>query len=179
LIVTNLVYTSTIIPSSGFRSRWSLIVARAGGERYLAASDGVVSGGRDRGRDAAAGKSPFEMDWAGRTAEDYPPLADLADLIDGRVECRDAIGAFDRSREQPVCGRYAGRFVYRGSGKSLEARNRPARLMAVPRAFDAVPPIPRQERVVRVASPGFANCPGTPRRSLKFPAPRVDILAGS
>ncbi len=59
------------------------------------------------------GERPYEMDWAGRTEDDHPPLIDFESPGDWTVETENSIAAFERTREQQIFGDHVGRFTYR------------------------------------------------------------------
>ena len=86
----------------------------------------------------AVGRRPYEMDWAGRTADDHPPLVDFEDLSGWRVECKDAEARFERSREQQIWGRHVGRLTYRAAGPRPQVRLLPPAPIAIRGPFDAV-----------------------------------------
>lgn len=84
------------------------------------------------------GKRPYELDWAGRTHDHCPPLVDFEDLTGWRVETRDAVASFERSREQQIWGDYVGKLTYRGTGAAPEVRVLPPQPIPIPHSFDAL-----------------------------------------
>ena len=84
------------------------------------------------------GQRPYELDWANRNVEPFPPLVDFEDLAGWRVECQDAEASFERTREQQIWGNYVGKLTYRGTGPAPQIRIRPGQPLPVPQAFDAV-----------------------------------------
>jgi hypothetical protein len=79
---------------------------RVVGILWLAAVGYVV------GLSAAAesvGRRPYELDWAGRLADDGPPLVDFEEPAGWHVECEDALATFERTREQQLWGNYVGK----------------------------------------------------------------------
>jgi hypothetical protein len=59
------------------------------------------------------GVRPYELDRAGRTEDDHPPLIDFEDLTGWHVEAANAQATFERSREQQIWGDYVGKLTYR------------------------------------------------------------------
>lgn len=88
--------------------------------------------------DEVVGKRPYEMDWAGRTQDEHPPLFDFEDLSGWRVETENAQATFKRSREQQLWGQYVGKLTYRATDKRPEIRLRPPEPIKIDKFFDAV-----------------------------------------
>ncbi len=93
------------------------------------------------------GERPYEMDWAGRTEDDHPPLIDFESPGDWTVETENSIAAFERTREQQIFGDYVGRFTYRfelgastreGANTAPIVYIRPPEPVAITEPFDAV-----------------------------------------
>lgn len=85
------------------------------------------------------GVRPYELDWAGRTKDDHPPLVDFEDQEGWIVETRNSEATFVRSREQQIWGRYVGKLTYRGTGPGPnEVRIRPPSPIPIREPFDAV-----------------------------------------
>jgi hypothetical protein len=85
------------------------------------------------------GVRPYEMDWAGRTLDDNPPLVNFEDLSGWRVECSSAVASFARTREQQLWDRYVGKLTYRGLTKGGPVvRIVPPRPIPISAPFDAV-----------------------------------------
>lgn len=92
------------------------------------------------GQGSGVGERPYEMVWAGRTADLKPPLVDFEDLEGWRVETTGAVARFERSREQLLWGESVGKLTYRGTGADgrTEVRLIPPRPLEIGAAFDAV-----------------------------------------
>ena len=60
------------------------------------------------GQEETVGVRPYEMDWAGRTKDDWPALVDFENLDGWTVETENAIAKFERTREQLLFGKYVG-----------------------------------------------------------------------
>ena len=84
------------------------------------------------------GARPYELDWAGRTSDDHPPLIDFEQLDGWTVKTRDAEARFERSREQQLWGRYVGKLTYRATGNSPLVRILPPKPIVVTSPVDAV-----------------------------------------
>jgi hypothetical protein len=84
------------------------------------------------------GQRPYELEWAHRTDDQNVPLVDFEDLAGWHVECQDAVASFERSREQPIWGRYVGKLTYRGTGASPQMRILPPHPISITNSFDAV-----------------------------------------
>jgi hypothetical protein len=90
------------------------------------------------GDDQPVGARPYEMQWAGRTADNHPPLVDFENLDGWTVDGRHAAATFVRSRQQQLWGRYVGQLAYRASGTSPLVSIKPPRPIEIPAAFDCV-----------------------------------------
>ena len=66
------------------------------------------------------GERPYEMVWAGRDAEVREPLVDFENLDGWRVDTKNAVASFERSREEQMYGKYVGKLTYR-KGDGTEA----------------------------------------------------------
>lgn len=85
------------------------------------------------------GVRPYELEWAGRTEDDHPPLVDFEDLDGWTVTTTNAAATFERTREQQIWGRYVGKLTYRATGPgSNELRIMPPHPAPITRPFDAV-----------------------------------------
>ncbi len=84
------------------------------------------------------GVRPYELDWAGRSRDDHPPLLDFEDLTGWTVQVEDAEASFVRSREQQIWGEGVGRLVYRATGPAPEVRIVPPAPLPISAAFDTV-----------------------------------------
>jgi hypothetical protein len=103
---------------------------------FFACLIGGVSVGA--GQDAAVGRRPYEMDWAGRTEDTRPPTVDFESSEPWTIEVQDAVASFSRSREQQLFGQYVGRLVYRGDGQQPRVTLRPPKPVPLPPDFDSV-----------------------------------------
>jgi hypothetical protein len=63
--------------------------------------------------DEIIGKRPYEMDWANRSKDIYPPLVDFENLQGWKVQTENAVATFASSREQQLWGDYVGKLTYR------------------------------------------------------------------
>ncbi|MBT3290281.1 MAG: hypothetical protein HN380_23260 [Victivallales bacterium] len=84
------------------------------------------------------GVRPYELDWAGRTTDDHPPLVDFEDMTGWRGETKEAVASFERSREQQIWGKYVAKLVYRADGNGPEVNMVPPKPIPLPDSFDAV-----------------------------------------
>ncbi|MBT7298593.1 MAG: hypothetical protein HN849_03730, partial [Victivallales bacterium] len=84
------------------------------------------------------GVRPYELDWAGRTTDDHPPLVDFEDMTGWRVETKEAVASFESSREQQIWGKYVAKLVYRADGNGPEVNMVPPKPIPLPDSFDAV-----------------------------------------
>ena len=84
------------------------------------------------------GKRPYELDWAGRTADAHPPLVDFEDLTGWTADTRDASARLELSREQQIWGRHVGKLTYLGTGANPWILVRPPDPLPVQKPFDAV-----------------------------------------
>ena len=83
---------------------------------------------------------PYEMVWAGRTADDNaPPIDPMTDPVGWTVECENAVAAVSRATDRQLFGDGATRLTYRADGKGApKVTMRPPSPIAVTGAFDAV-----------------------------------------
>ena len=63
---------------------------------------------------------------------------DFEDLTDWRVEGKEAVAAFERTREQQLWGQYVGKLTYRGTGPRSEVRILPPQPISISQGFDTV-----------------------------------------
>ncbi len=84
------------------------------------------------------GKRPYEMVWAHRDKDDHAPLIDFEDLDGWKVETRDAVAHFVRSREQRIWGEHVGKLTYRATGNRPLVRVIPPAPIPIRGPFDAV-----------------------------------------
>ncbi|MCX7819408.1 MAG: hypothetical protein N2652_09425 [Kiritimatiellae bacterium] len=88
---------------------------------------------------AEGGGRPYELDWAGRTNDFWPPLEDFeATGRTWQVECRDALARFERVEEPGLWGARVGRLTYRGTGPGAEVRVVADPPLVLTGGFDAV-----------------------------------------
>ncbi|MBN2448837.1 MAG: hypothetical protein JXR77_00525, partial [Lentisphaeria bacterium] len=99
----------------------------------LACALGAVSSAAE-----AVGARPYELEWAGRTEDDHPPLVGFEDDLEWTVSAEDAEARFERTREQQIWGRSVGKLTYRGTGPRPVVRIVPASPLRVRAGFDAV-----------------------------------------
>ncbi|HNQ88749.1 MAG TPA: hypothetical protein PKM73_09060 [Verrucomicrobiota bacterium] len=99
----------------------------------LAAGANPVFGAGD-----AIGQRPYELDWAGRVQDHVPPLVDFEKPSPWRVEVRNAVARFERTREQQIWGDYVGKLVYHGTETRTDIRIRPPAPVPIREPFDAV-----------------------------------------
>ncbi len=88
--------------------------------------------------DEVVGKRPYELDWAGRTKDDHPPLIDFEDLTGWRVDTENSKASFVRTREQQIWGKYVGKLTYRATGPKPIVRILPPKPVPITKPFDAV-----------------------------------------
>ncbi len=85
------------------------------------------------------GARPYELDWAGRTQDDHPPLVDFEDMTGWTVTVRNSVAALQQTREQQIWDRHVAKLTYRGEGSgSAEVRILPPEPIPIGREFDAV-----------------------------------------
>lgn len=85
------------------------------------------------------GKRPYELDWAGRTQDDHPPLVNFEDLTGWWVQGQASEATFVRTREQQIWDKYVGKLTYRYTGQGQpEVRFGPPNPIPITGAFDAV-----------------------------------------
>ena len=82
------------------------------------------------------GERPYEMVWANRTKDTHPPLVDFENLDGWKVEAKDAVATFTRSREQQLWDSYVGKLVYRGTARTASLTIRPPAPIPIPSGFD-------------------------------------------
>ena len=69
--------------------------------------------------DEIVGERPYEMEWAGRTADPWTCLVDFEEPGDWTVEATNTIASFERTREQQMYGSYVGKLTYRRDGTGV------------------------------------------------------------
>ena len=93
------------------------------------------------------GVRPYEMDWAGRTEDDNPPLIDFEQMGEWRVETENSVARFEQSREQQIWGDYVAKLTYRfeagastreTTGSAPVVHISPPQPVAIAAPFDAV-----------------------------------------
>ena len=103
------------------------------------------------------GERPYEMVWANRTKDDFPPLIDFEDLTGWTVQVKNAEATFERTREQQIWGRYVGKLTYKGTAAQPEVRVLPPAPVRITTPFDAV------SMWVFGNNWGWTPVPGTPQ----------------
>jgi len=98
----------------------------------------MLLGSHCRAQEETVGQRPYELDWAGRTEDDHPPLIDFEDLTGWTVETRDSEAAFVRTREEQIWGQHVGKLTYRGTGNQPLVTLRPPQPIAITQPFDTV-----------------------------------------
>jgi hypothetical protein len=63
----------------------------------------------------AVGSRPYEMVWANRDKDIYPPLVDFENLNGWKTETQNATVTFETSREQQLWDKYVGKLTYRAN----------------------------------------------------------------
>jgi len=84
------------------------------------------------------GQRPYEMDWAGRTADLRPALIDFENLDGWTTSGVDAEASVVRSREQQLWGRYVAKITYRGTGRRPVVMLKPPKPLPLPKATDSI-----------------------------------------
>lgn len=89
---------------------------------------------------AAAGvpERPYEFEWAGRTEDEFPPLARLEKVDGWRVACEDAEATLETAADRALFGRSVIRLRYRATGEKPQIRILPPKPIPVVNAFDTV-----------------------------------------
>ena len=88
--------------------------------------------------DEAVGKRPYEMEWAGRTADRCPALIDFEKLDGWTVSVDQAVASLTRSREQQLWGRYVAKLTYRGLGAKPVVVVKPPQPVPIVGRFDCL-----------------------------------------
>ena len=83
---------------------------------------------------------PYEMEWAGRTADDRPPLCALVDTCGWTLDCRNAAATFTRATDRLLFGDGVARLSYRSLGGPDKPRVfvRPSAPIQITNEFDAI-----------------------------------------
>lgn len=85
----------------------------------------------------AVGKRPYELDWAGRVADDHAPLIDFERDDAWLVTTHHATATFTRSREQQLWDDYVYKLSYQGTGEAApKITLAPPQPVPIPAAFD-------------------------------------------
>jgi hypothetical protein len=85
------------------------------------------------------GTRPYEMVWANRDKDIYPPLVDFENLSGWKVETKNTTASFESSREQQLWGNYVGKLTYRANANSAsEIRLLPPAPIPVSAPWDAI-----------------------------------------
>ena len=81
---------------------------------------------------------PYEMVWANRTEDDYPPVIDFENLDGWTVSAEDAEAKLSRTREQQLWGKYVAKIVYRGRSPRAKFTIHPPGPLQVQAPIDCV-----------------------------------------
>ena len=81
---------------------------------------------------------PYEMEWAGRTADVRTPVYPMTDVDGWTVHVRDAVASLSRSPDHLLFGDGVLRLTYRAAGKNPEMRLRPPSPYVLPPGTDAI-----------------------------------------
>ena len=84
------------------------------------------------------GERPYEMVWANRTEDDYPPLIDFENLDGWTVKAQNAVAKLTLSREQQLWGKHVAKVTYRGTGGSPTFTLTPAKPVPLASGVDCV-----------------------------------------
>ena len=89
---------------------------------------------------AVSSLRPYEMEWAGRTADDRPPLCALVDTVGWTIDCQNAEATFTRATDRLLFGDGVARLTYRSLGGSDKPRVfvRPPAPIPIAGEFDAI-----------------------------------------
>ena len=89
---------------------------------------------------AVSSLRPYEMEWAGRTADDRPPLCALVDTVGWTIDCQNAEATFTRATDRLLFGDGVARLTYRSLGGSDKPRVfvRPPAPIPIVGEFDAI-----------------------------------------
>lgn len=84
------------------------------------------------------GQRPYELDWAGRTADHQPALVDFEIEEAWTVEASNAEATYERTRERQIWGDWVGKLTYRATGQAPLVTLRPPAPRAITPPFDAL-----------------------------------------
>ncbi|MDD3588306.1 MAG: hypothetical protein PHQ75_14085, partial [Thermoguttaceae bacterium] len=99
----------------------------------------IASGAEKAPAKELIGSRPYEMDWAGRDKDDFPPLVDFESMKPWICENEGIAATFNQSREQQLFGKYVAKLTYRQTGSAIKLDVRPPEPIAVPSTpFDAM-----------------------------------------
>lgn len=98
----------------------------------------TVWGANASASEETVGKRPYEMEWAGRTADSHPALIDFENLDGWTVVADQAEASLVRSREQQLWGRYVAKLTYRGAGKKPIVVLKPRKPIPIAGPFDCL-----------------------------------------
>lgn len=85
------------------------------------------------------GVRPYEMDWAGRDKDDFPPLVDFESMQSWKCEGNGVVATFTQSREEQLFGKYVAKLTYRQTQAGTKLNVRPPEPIPVPStSFDAM-----------------------------------------
>jgi hypothetical protein len=87
----------------------------------------------------SVGARPYEMVWANRDKDLYPPLVDFENLGGWKVETKNATASFESSREQQLWDAHVGKLTYRtGDNAASEIRLLPPAPIPVSTPWNAI-----------------------------------------
>ena len=84
-----------------------------------------------------SGKRPYELEWAGRKEDEYPPLVDFQDVSGWKASCPSAKAFFQSSTENPLFLPKSARLEIRSESKGTVTLRPPAPV-PLPPEFNAV-----------------------------------------
>lgn len=87
---------------------------------------------------AHGAERPYEMVWANRTADEFPPLARLENAEGWRVGCSAAEATVSSAADRELFGKGVLRLKYRATGSSPRVRLAPVKPLLCPDGFDTV-----------------------------------------
>lgn len=87
---------------------------------------------------ASAPVRPYELDWAGRGADEFPPIDRMETAEGWRVTGKNAEVSFAEAGDRVLFGKGVARLSFRSTGDKSEAFLSPAKPIECPDAFDTV-----------------------------------------
>ena len=86
----------------------------------------------------AQSERPYEMVWANRTQDEFPPLIDFEDNAKWNVEGIEGTGTLTPSKERLLWGQSTGKLTYRATGDNLRLRVLLSQPVKINSSFDTV-----------------------------------------